>query len=138
VSSDDELPFFGWVVGVVLVWISPRWRTRDKLLATLVWPGGLLAPALVLFGVGASTLLAASSCQSGGIGQSSAGQTQNFPATCTAPLLPPWLAITLAIIAVLVSLAGPIFVAIRLVRHAREPEMIADVGNDVPMPTFSA
>ncbi len=31
----------GWVVGAVLLWISPRWRFTDKLLGTLVWPGGL-------------------------------------------------------------------------------------------------
>jgi hypothetical protein len=32
----------GWVVGAVLLWISPRWRLADKLLGTVVWPGGLL------------------------------------------------------------------------------------------------
>jgi hypothetical protein len=32
----------GWVAGAVLLWISPRWRLADKLLGTLVWPGGLL------------------------------------------------------------------------------------------------
>jgi len=31
----------GWVVGAVLLWISPRWRLADKLLGTVVWPGGL-------------------------------------------------------------------------------------------------
>lgn len=33
----------GWIVGVVMLWVSPRWRTSDKLLGTLVWPGGLAA-----------------------------------------------------------------------------------------------
>jgi hypothetical protein len=37
------LPVVGWVVGVVLLWASPRWRPAEKLLGTLVWPGGLLA-----------------------------------------------------------------------------------------------
>jgi hypothetical protein len=32
------VPFFGWVVGVVLVWVSQRWTTRDKLIGTI---GGL-------------------------------------------------------------------------------------------------
>lgn len=31
----------GWVVGAVLLWISPCWRLVDKLLGTVVWPGGL-------------------------------------------------------------------------------------------------
>ena len=39
-------PWLGWVVGVVLVWISPIWTTRDKLIGTL---GGL---SWVLAGLG--------------------------------------------------------------------------------------
>jgi uncharacterized membrane protein len=29
------IPFLGWVVGVVLVWLSRLWTTRDKLIGTL-------------------------------------------------------------------------------------------------------
>jgi hypothetical protein len=32
------IPFLGWVVGVVLVWLSRLWTTRDKLIGTI---GGL-------------------------------------------------------------------------------------------------
>jgi hypothetical protein len=32
----------GWVGGVLLLWASDRWTRRDKLLGTLVLPGGLL------------------------------------------------------------------------------------------------
>lgn len=38
----------GWLVGVVLLWNSSIWSTRDKLLATVIWPGGL---AGVLYGL---------------------------------------------------------------------------------------
>ncbi len=38
----------GWVVGVVLLWRSRAWTTRDKLIGTLVLPGGLVATALLL------------------------------------------------------------------------------------------
>ena len=34
----------GWAVGVLLLWTSQRWTRRDKLLGSLVLPGGL-APA---------------------------------------------------------------------------------------------
>lgn len=33
--------FAGWVVGVVLLWSSNVWSRRDKLIGTLVIPGGL-------------------------------------------------------------------------------------------------
>jgi hypothetical protein len=32
---------FGWFIGVVLLWISDTWNTRDKMIGTLVVPGGL-------------------------------------------------------------------------------------------------
>jgi uncharacterized membrane protein len=31
----------GWFVGVVLLWISEAWNTRDKIIGTLILPGGL-------------------------------------------------------------------------------------------------
>jgi hypothetical protein len=43
------LPVVGWLVGVVLLWASPRWQFADKLVATLIWPGGLAGLAGVLF-----------------------------------------------------------------------------------------
>ena len=39
----------GWVVGVVLLWTSRMWHAKDKLLGTMVFPGGL-AGALILAG----------------------------------------------------------------------------------------
>jgi uncharacterized membrane protein len=42
------IPFVGWIVGVVLLWVSSLWSTREKLIGTLVVPGGLL-PAAYLF-----------------------------------------------------------------------------------------
>ncbi len=42
------LPVLGWFVGVALMWSSNAWTSGHKLLGTLVIPGGLLAPALLL------------------------------------------------------------------------------------------
>jgi hypothetical protein len=51
----------GWIAGAALLWASPRWRTSDKLLGTLVWPGGLAAVlAIPRFGTGLPPLLALS------------------------------------------------------------------------------
>jgi uncharacterized membrane protein len=43
------LPLVGWLIGVVLLWISTAWNTRDKLIGTLVVPGGLGLPLFVGF-----------------------------------------------------------------------------------------
>jgi hypothetical protein len=45
----------GWFVGVALLWSSPTWRTRDKLLGTFVPPGGLLGLFLLGITPGSST-----------------------------------------------------------------------------------
>ena len=38
----------GWLVGVVLLWTSKIWTLRDKLIGTLVVPGGHFVSAAVL------------------------------------------------------------------------------------------
>jgi len=44
------IPLFGWLIGVVLLWISNAWNVRDKVIGTVFVPGGLVLPiALALF-----------------------------------------------------------------------------------------
>ena len=49
----------GWLAGVLLLWISPTWSRRDKLIATIVPPAGLVA---LFFGLVTALHAAASSC----------------------------------------------------------------------------
>lgn len=37
-------PVIGWLIGVVLLWISDSWTTNEKLVGTFVVPGGLALP----------------------------------------------------------------------------------------------
>jgi hypothetical protein len=55
----------GWIAGIVILWTSPTWSQRDKLIATLVSPAGLVA---LFFGLVAA-LSAAADCP----GRASAG-----------------------------------------------------------------
>ncbi|MEA2686957.1 MAG: hypothetical protein QOE93_2152 [Actinomycetota bacterium] len=41
-------PILGWLVGAVLLLVSPLWTARQKLLGLLVWPGGLMTAGLSL------------------------------------------------------------------------------------------
>lgn len=112
------VPFVGWFVGVVLVWVSKAWTTREKLLATFVVPGGLAtAVALSAF----AFAFAAPTCV-----VTMGGATQVTPDSGSAPLElvqptevcsgapPEWL--TIAIMAFLVI--APIVVAVHLLRVA--------------------
>jgi len=49
------VPFFGWIVGVVLLWCSKVWSPRAKAIGTLVIPGGLLLASFLLLAVPLST-----------------------------------------------------------------------------------
>ena len=46
------IPVLGWFVGVVLLWTSRIWTVRDKLIGTLVVPGGLATAVFLVLGVG--------------------------------------------------------------------------------------
>ncbi len=37
----------GWLIGAILLWLSTVWTTRDKLIGTLLVPGGLALPAFL-------------------------------------------------------------------------------------------
>lgn len=94
----------GWFVGVFMLWTSDLWRIRDKVLGTLLIPGGLLFPTWYAVGPGRSVF--GSSC------------VQNIPAGgtpakgCASSIPPSWGGIGLLVIAVSV----PVIVAIHLKR----------------------
>jgi hypothetical protein len=76
------LPVFGWVIGVVLLWVSNAWNTRDKIIGTIFVPGGLGLP--VLLGIFAASSGLQSCGQSGYVGSEPAMNTctdQGFPTT---------------------------------------------------------
>jgi hypothetical protein len=58
------VPVLGWFVGVVLLWSSRIWTLRDKLIGTLVVPGGLAAAVFLVLGVAGGT---SSGCSGGEI-----------------------------------------------------------------------
>lgn len=96
----------GWLVGIILLWSSATWRLRDKLLATLVVPGGLLLPVLLL-GMGG----AASACT----GSGGPGLPTVTHCTTHGFVLP----LPFGIAALLVTVLGPILVAVHLDRVRR-------------------
>ena len=43
------VPLVGWLIGVVLLWVSNAWNVRDKIIGTVFVPGGLgLAGFIIL------------------------------------------------------------------------------------------
>jgi uncharacterized membrane protein len=99
----------GWFVGVVLLWISDAWNTRDKIIGTLVVPGGL-AGAL---GVG----LASVAVREGSCGPV---ETTVAPGACaTVPSTDGTVVgLILAVLVVIAPIATAVYLSLRL-RRAR-------------------
>lgn len=99
------IPVLGWIAGVVLLWLSDVWTTRDKLIGTFVVPGGLTAAIAMLF-------LPASvqTC-----GQDFDARGHLISSTCTGGL--PALTQTLLIVLFAVLLIAPIATTIYLSRR---------------------
>ena len=100
----------GWFVGLVLLWVSDAWTMREKLVGTLVVPGGLL-PAFLLF-----------SGALGGYSESCAGEVDPLTGADTNVVCTggPSVAAQVAWIVVLVvCLVGPFFTTIFLSRRMK-------------------
>lgn len=92
----------GWFVGLVLLWTSNAWRTREKLIGTFLVPGGLAA-SLVAGGFAAAV--------------SGPGRTVcSADGLCTASR-PNVLLRGLPLL--VIAVAGPLFSTFWLIRHAR-------------------
>jgi uncharacterized membrane protein len=98
----------GWIVGVVLLWSSRAWSLREKLIGTLVLPGGLVL-SYVFFAYG--LLGAAQVCT----------QVGNQPEVCKGGHSTPVNLLMLA--GFVASLVLPILVAIYLARRADRPRI---------------
>lgn len=96
----------GWVVGVVLLWTSAAWTVRDKLIGTLVVPGGLMLPVYLAFGSFGSYTCTGTEDAAG-----------NYTESCTGG--PSTAVRVIAIAVVVIGVFGPFFTAAYLSRHAR-------------------
>lgn len=96
-------PLVGWLAGVALLWSSPLWRVREKLLGTLVWPGG----------AGGVLLLGGALTAGVGFGDEQC-VTQGSTTTCTSGSLVP-----VSGLALLAVVLPPLVVAVLLYRTAR-------------------
>ena len=93
------LPLIGWLFGVFLLWCSRVWTTREKLIGTLLPPGGL--SAIVYLAITSATTCSTS----GGTGQPTVERCSGG--------LPPALGILLLGVYVIGGIATPIFLGRR-------------------------
>lgn len=96
----------GWLVGFVLLWSSRAWTTKDKLIGTLIVPGGL-ATSLAVNLIAAGSSVTAGPCSHGvGGAVGCGGSVSSGPSV-------------LEIVIAVLFLLGPIGTAIYLAWRAR-------------------
>jgi HAAS domain-containing protein len=116
---------FGWIVGVVLLWTSNRFTRADKVIGTLLVPGGFFASLLVL-GFGLVGTTTEESCSTGpsspqvhGIKiphtEATSYLTRSVTTTCTGGHSAVFTVVVIAV--ALVVLLGPLYTVIRLSRR---------------------
>jgi uncharacterized membrane protein len=101
----------GWFVGVVLLWISDVWSTRDKFIGTLVVPGGVAGALGVTLAAGSM------SCEVSGPVRHPVRSCVSDPSTFGS--------VVMVILAVLILIA-PIGTAIYLGRRLRRIRLASD------------
>jgi len=102
------IPVFGWLIGVVLLWVSNVWNTRDKIIGTIFVPGGL--GLVVLLGIFAASSGLHSCVQSGRVGSASA------VTTCTDQGAPLTVGIVGFIVLLLIPIVTTAYLAVRMRR----------------------
>lgn len=114
-TAGSLVPVLGWMVGIVLVWCSRRWRFSEKLLATLVFPGGtglaLWLGGTVAWSTSSGSCVTESSSATGGQVTSST--------TCGASGSGSGVLSVLAAVAFVVAVLAPLVVAGVLLHRAR-------------------
>jgi hypothetical protein len=95
--------FLGWIAGLILLWSSRAWTTRDKLIGTLLWPGGLATGGFV------ALIAAAANPETCSTTISASGPAET---TCSGGM-PVWLAIGVTVIALLVPFVTAVYLARR-------------------------
>lgn len=108
----------GWLIGLALLWTSPAWRLRDKIIGTVLVPGGLATPFL-LGGIPTGSSVSVCTVPTGSDPAAAGCAVENTN------VLPA--AVTIAIL--LVTVAGPIFTTIWLSIHAVRVVPVAAHGN---------
>lgn len=116
------IPILGWIVGVILLWVSDAWTRGQKIAGMLLPPLGLAFPLFGgLFLLRLPQSWVTGTCSASGSATSSGTNLVTSPFTCTGGgWAPTTILITLVVLAAAATLLA-VIVPIRLGQKARSP-----------------
>lgn len=98
-----------WPIGVILLWASTAWNTRDKLIGTILPPGGYFGIAVILMIL---------RTVSGGSCTASSDSFRTVTSSCTTYGPPHWVLLAIVLSLLVLPLCSAAYLAVRL-RGAR-------------------
>ena len=104
----------GWIAGVLLLWLSDAWSTRQKIIGTLFVPGGLVAPFFLLTTPASFTVSSCTTRTIEGVG-TTVCQTAGDSTSTLAHIL----AIALLVFLIVAPIAASIYLGRTLIRVRR-------------------
>ncbi|MBV9820177.1 MAG: hypothetical protein JOZ07_17750 [Solirubrobacterales bacterium] len=106
----------GWLVGLVLLWRSRLWTTRDKVIGTLIVPGGIATALLVVVLTGTKRRCVGFAA----VDPSTGAPVGHAAMHCTPSAGPSAASTALQIALLLFFVLGPLVSAVYLARRARD------------------
>ncbi len=106
----------GWLIGLILLWSSRLWTTRDKLIGTLIVPGGIGTALWVLTGTSTSSRMCHG--QAAQINPTTGAMIRPASIHCTPSIGPSLLSTVWHIVLIAFFVLGPIVSAVYLARRA--------------------
>lgn len=110
----------GWLVGLVLLWSSRLWTTRDKLIGTLIVPGGIATTLPVLVLIGTKQRCTQVTRFDPATGARMTEALRCVPVGASGPATTVWHTVLIALLVL-----GPLVSAVYLARRARRNPSVA-------------
>ena len=108
-SWGSLLPVVGWVYGVGTLWTSRRFSRRDKVVGSLLFPGGWFGAFVA---VGSIVMHSGGYCWTASVGE--VGSSELITESgCVAPALPTVIGIPLTLAVLVAAALGPVYLRAR-------------------------
>jgi len=122
-SWGSLLPVVGWVYGIGTLWISSRFSRRDKIIGSLLFPGGWFGATVAVWLIVLHSVEYCWSATGGRVGSSQIVTESG----CVAPDLPAALGIPLTLSVLVAAALGPIYLRARASRSGTDCRTVVGV-----------
>lgn len=104
------LPVLGWIYGIGTLWSSPQFRRRDKVIGSLLFPGGWFGALVAVWFIGYQS---SGYCYEAHVGEVDSSPSVTESGCVQLGVLNPAVGLALAILVLLAAALGPVYLRSR-------------------------